>query len=98
MLLKAALVTASVFLGSALFISIAALGNMLMLALLSASIAFIFIIFGIVNTVKARDLRGIVFPVLDILHIGFWIVGAASVMWRRGSDNAFFAEILVANR
>ena len=98
MLLKAALVTASLFLASALFISIAALGSMLMLALLSASIAFIFIIFGIVSTVIARDLRGIVFPVLDILHIGFWIIGAVSVMWRRESDNAFFAEILVANR
>jgi hypothetical protein len=98
MLLKAGLVTASVYIFVILLITTATLGNIFFLALLFGSVGFALVALGIVSAVRARDLRGILFPVLDILHIGFWIAGAASAAWKRDSEDSSFANMLVAYR
>lgn len=98
MLLKAGLVTASACLLVILLITTATLGNIFLLALLCGSVGCALVALGIVSAVRARDPRGILFPVLDILHIGFWIAGAASATWKRDSEDSSFANILVAYR
>jgi putative flippase GtrA len=98
MFVKAALVTVSAILLGVALIAAVALGNGLLLALLGGSTGFALLALGIASVVKARDIRGMLFPALDMLHIGFWIVGAAYVAWRREAANAPLADTLVAWR
>ena len=98
MFVKAALVTVSAILLGVMLIAAVALGNALLLVLLSGSIGFVLLALGIASVVNARDMRGMLFPALDMLHIGLWIVGAVYVAWSREATNTPLADTLVAWR
>ncbi len=98
MLFKAGLVTVSAVLFGILLIASAALGKDLFLEMLGGSAGLAWLVLGIVSAVKARDIRGLLFPLLDTVHISFWIAGAAYVTWRREATDTKLADLLVAWR
>ncbi len=98
MLVKAGIVAVSAILFGILIIAAAVLGEDLLLPMLSGSIGFSWLALGIVSAVKARDIRGLLFPVLDTVHIGIWIAGAAYGIWRREAMHKTLADLLVAWR
>src|SRR5438045_2063519 len=78
-LLKARIVILSTLLFLGLLIAACVLGEWLWLALLGASSACVWLVLSVISAVKARDIRGLVFPWFDVLHIGAWIFGATYV-------------------
>jgi putative flippase GtrA len=98
MLFKAAVITGITFLLGTVLFSAVALGNTLLLALVSSCIGCALFALGIVSVMKARDMRGMLFPLLDILHIGLWIAGAAYVGWREEETDTSLADAMVAWR
>ncbi len=54
--------------------------------------------FGVASTWKARDWRGILFPLLDILHVGMWIAGALYGLIHDGTIRPTVANALVRLR
>ena len=61
----------------------------LLIALLPLSVASI---------IKARDWRGIFFPVLDVLHVSIWMLGALYLALRNGKVDPVFARLLIQYR
>lgn len=98
MLLKAGLVSATAILFGILIIAAVALGKDIFLAVLSGCFGFAWLVLGVVSAVKARDIRGLLFPILDTLHIGIWIAGAAYATWRAEATDVKLADLLVAWR
>lgn len=54
-----------------------------------------FLVLSVLSVIKARDWRGLFFPLLDILHIGLWIAGAAYNLLRRGNVDQGIAKLLI---
>ncbi len=54
--------------------------------------------FSMLSVIKARDWRGIVFPLLDILHIGLLVAGAMYMLVRKGRISPELANTLVKYR
>ena len=65
------------------------LGIVLVLALFPLSM---------LSVIKARDWRGIMFPLLDILHIGLWIAGAMYMLVQKGRIPPELANMLMKYR
>jgi glycosyltransferase involved in cell wall biosynthesis len=54
--------------------------------------------FSMLSVIKARDWRGIIFPFLDILHIGLMIAGTMYMLVQRGRISPELAKALVKYR
>ncbi len=54
--------------------------------------------FSMLSVIKARDWRGIIFPLLDILHIGLMIAGTMYMLVQRGRISPELANVLVKCR
>jgi hypothetical protein len=50
--------------------------------------------FSMLSVIKARDWRGIVFPLLDILHIGLLVAGAMYMLVQKGRISPELANTL----
>ncbi len=57
-------------------------------------VAVIFGLLSVVSTWKAHDWRGMLFPFLDLLHIGLWIAGALYSFMYRGTIHPSVANAL----
>jgi putative flippase GtrA/glycosyltransferase involved in cell wall biosynthesis len=98
-LFKAGIVTFSAALFLGLLVVACVLSQWLALALLTGSLVSAMFVLGILSTIKARDIRGLLFPWLDLLHIGLWILGASYVTWmQEPQQKKALAELLVALR
>lgn len=49
---------------------------------------------GIASTSRARDWRGLLFPLFDVLHIGLWVAGALYGLLQGGSIQPSVAQTL----
>jgi putative flippase GtrA/GT2 family glycosyltransferase len=49
---------------------------------------------GVASTLKARDWRGLLFPLLDVLHVGLWVAGALYGLLQGGSVQPSVAQTL----
>lgn len=56
------------------------------------------LLLSIASMLKARDWRGLLFPLLDVLHIAIWISGALYIALRRGHADSAFARFLIQYR
>jgi hypothetical protein len=54
--------------------------------------------FSMLSVIKARDWRGVIFPLLDTLHIGLWIAGATYMLVQKGRISPELANALVKSR
>ncbi|HLV97565.1 MAG TPA: GtrA family protein [Ktedonobacterales bacterium] len=57
-----------------------------------------FFLLGLFSIRSAQDWRGILFPFLDIIHIGFWISGAIYAFLRGGKVDPKVARLLIRLR
>jgi dolichol-phosphate mannosyltransferase len=98
-LFKAGIVTLSAALLLGLLLVACVLSQWLWLALLGGCLAGGLFVLGVLSTIKARDIRGLIFPWLDLVHIGLWIIGASYVTWMQEPEQKkALAELLVALR
>jgi putative flippase GtrA/glycosyltransferase involved in cell wall biosynthesis len=98
-LFKAGIVTFSAALFLGLLVVACVLSQWLALALLGGGLVGILFVLGVLSMIKARDIRGLLFPWLDVLHIGLWILGASYVTWmQEPQQKKALAELLVALR
>lgn len=100
MLIKAGLVTLTALLFGVLITTAVALGEDVFLAVLSGCFVLACLVLGIVSAVKARDIRALLFPLLDTVHISIWIAGAIYAAWKAEATdtNTKLADLLVAWR
>jgi glycosyltransferase involved in cell wall biosynthesis len=82
----------STTLASLLIVGLLALSG-LVLILLATMIPL-----SVASMIKARDWRGVLFPVLDVLHVGIWIIGAMYLALRNGKVDPVVARLLVQYR
>ena len=54
--------------------------------------------FSVLSVIKARDWRGIIFPLLDILHIGLLVAGAMYMLVQKGRISPELSNALVKYR
>ena len=54
--------------------------------------------FSMLSVIKARDWRGVVFPLLDILHIGLLVAGTMYMLVQKGRTSPELANMLVKYR
>lgn len=99
-ILKAYLVAAVALSLPMLLITAVVLQASFVLSLTGIGIGFAFLILGILSSIKARDLRGIIFPFIDAAHIGLWIIGAAYQARKKGDaqNDGAIADLLVKLR
>jgi len=64
----------------------------------SIGLALTLLHFSMLSVIKARDWRGIMFPLLDILHIGLWIAGATYLLVQKGRISPERVDALVKSR
>jgi putative flippase GtrA/glycosyltransferase involved in cell wall biosynthesis len=79
---------------SAAFLLMCTIGNA---HLWVAGLLVVLALFGLLTVAsmwKARDWRGVLFPLLDILHIGFWVAGALYALLQGGSIRPSVNEAL----
>lgn len=81
---------------TALFVWI--MGSGLERLTLAIVIMDMFSFLGAVSAWKARDLRGLLFPFLDMFHVGFWVAGALYALFQGGSIRPAVASALVGLR
>ncbi len=62
-------------------------------ALLTAMVSILGLM-GVASTLKARDWRGLLFPVFDVLHVGLWVAGALYALLQGGSVHPSVAQAL----
>ncbi|MBV8694619.1 MAG: glycosyltransferase family 2 protein [Ktedonobacteraceae bacterium] len=54
--------------------------------------------FSILSVIKARDLRALLFPLLDVTHIGLWVVGVVYTLLNKGNMSPAISDLLVKLR
>lgn len=95
---KASLVTMSALLFTALFCIALFAGNSALLLLLGGGCVLLLLALSIYSAIKAHNMCGLLFPLLDLLHIGLWISGAVAVAWREEETDTELANLLVQLR
>ena len=98
MLWKASIATISALLFTLLFCIALFAGNGLLLLLLGGGCGLLLLTLSICSTIKARNICGLLFPLIDVLHIGLWISGAIAVALKEEETDAAFADLLVQLR
>lgn len=86
LLLATITLTAPFTFGSTLIFSLAVMLSAGMLSL------------GVVSMLKAQDIRGFCFPLLDVAHIAIWLGGACYLALRNGHADPGFAKFLIQYR
>ncbi len=98
LLLKACAVVASLFALIAAAIVLVSMHGIMALSELGIALALALFPFSMLSMIKARDLRGIIFPLLDTLHIGLWIAGATYMLVQKGRISPDLANALMKSR
>ncbi|HVB62827.1 MAG TPA: GtrA family protein [Ktedonobacteraceae bacterium] len=92
------LVLGCLLLASVMALFVCAMGSEIERMTLAIVIVDMFSFLGAVSAWKARDWRGLVFPFLDMFHVGFWVAGALYALFQGGSIRPTVASALVGLR
>ncbi len=98
LLLKACGVVACLIALIAAAIVLVSMHGITALSELGIALALALFPFSMLSVIKARDWRGIIFPLLDTLHIGLWIAGATYMLVQKGRISPDLANALMKSR